>query len=59
MHPIIEELKKLLEEHNCSIYFDCDDCSDWYGITGDRMVIANENSEIISVSGTGICPSDL
>jgi len=35
-----KELKALLTKYNASIDFSCDDCSDWHGITGEKMVVS-------------------
>ena len=35
-----KELKELLTKYNASIDFACDDCSDWHGITGERMTVS-------------------
>jgi len=38
-----KELKALLAKYNVTIDFEADDCSDWHGITGEKMVVCEKN----------------
>jgi hypothetical protein len=61
--PFKAELKALLLKHGASIGVLADDCSDWHGITGERLSVCDINSgkEIHSLTDSclDIYPSDL
>lgn len=47
-----KEFSALLAKYEVDINFVCDDCSDTYGITGERMVVRNKDGiEFLSVPG--------
>jgi hypothetical protein len=45
MQEFLIELAVLLEKHNASIEWYCDDCTDTHGIYGDGMVVTADGVE--------------
>ena len=45
----LQRLRALLAEAGASIEWDCDDSSDMYGITGERMVIRRSDRPILTL----------
>lgn len=41
-NEFIQKLKELLEEYQCSISFECSDGSDTHGISGEKIVISQQ-----------------
>ena len=55
-----KDLRDLLTKYDASIDFDCDDCSDTYGITGDHLGVCFDGQNVIKLnSGWSIDASDL
>ena len=46
----IRALAKLLKEYDATIFFDCDESSDLYGITGERMKIEFSDGDTTCVT---------
>jgi len=44
-----KELKALLTKYNASIDFTADSCSDWHGITGEKMVVSFREGKSLSI----------
>jgi len=60
------ELKALLEKYRVSINFSVSDCSDTYGLSGEKMVISHRphtksfrEVDIIEINGWCISPYEL
>jgi len=59
MHNFLVELAVLLEKHDASIGWDCDDCSDMHGISGEGMVVTVGGVERWFASQWEIYASDI
>ena len=54
------DLAAVLRKHGVSIEFTCDECSDTYGLSGDRIVIADaENRYVLDDFSWSITAKDL
>lgn len=56
------ELIALLEKYNASIGFMADDCSDFHGITGERIVVADsfhQRDILVSTHGLWMDANDI
>ncbi len=53
------ELKALLDKYGASISLECDESSDLYGISGERMEVRLHGVLVIRVSGWELSGSDL
>lgn len=64
-NEFLAKLKALLSEYNASISLESDPCSDWHGITGEKMVISHRVEgtfkyiELLSVDGSSLGSEDI
>ena len=54
-----KELKKLLIKYRATISFDCSECSDLHGISGERIIAELGEKEIHLSDGYYVSPLDL
>ena len=55
----LAKLKNLLAEYNASIDFECDDCSDLYGIYDPHICISIGKKDIKNIEGWGVDATSL
>lgn len=54
------ELRDLLRKYEADIGFAPDDCSDLYGVTGEKIVVTNQKGEtLLSVDGYWLTEHDI
>lgn len=53
------DLKALLIKYDATIAFDCDECSDMHGVTGERIIASVGRRNIKLADGCSAYPCDL
>lgn len=53
------ELKELLSKYKATIGFDCDACSDTYGLYGEYIAVWIDDESIKLTDGWGVSSSDI
>ena len=54
-----QELAALLRKHGAAIGIGADECSDWNGITGERIVATIGREKVTLADGSWLVASDL
>lgn len=59
IHPMLVELKALLDKYKADISFTCSEGSDTYGLYNDHIEITSNTKTIFKANGWYIHPNDL